>query len=471
MSRVQIATTAGATATIDDAKLAQLSAGFRGELLRESDESYDETREIWNAMIDKRPAVILRCTGTADVIRAVRFAREHDLLVSIRGGGHNVAGLALCDGGLLIDLSPMKGVHVDPQERILRAQPGLRLGDLDHETQAYGLAVSAGIVTTTGIAGLTLGGGFGWITPKYGLTIDNLRSADVITAEGELLKASHDDNPDLFWGIRGGGGNFGIVTSFEYQAHPVGPTIFSGMIAYPMAKAREVLSLVRDFIVDAPEEIAVIPVLRIAPPLPSLPEELHGKPVISVFACYIGPVEKGDSVLRPLREFGPPAADTFGPQPFVAHQSILDATQPAGRNYYWKSEDLPPLTDDAIDTIVTHAEKITSPHSVVALFHLGGAASRVPEDACAYSHRNARHALNINASWTDEDSDKHITWARDFDAAMQPHSLGVYVNFLSNEGQDRVKAAYGAPKYERLVDLKRKYDPTNFFRVNQNIQP
>ncbi len=458
-------------AITDESALDSLIGSVRGEVIRTGDPGYDEVRTVWNAMIDKRPGVILRCSGVADVIQAVRFAREHELLVSIRGGGHNVAGLALCDDGLLIDLSRMKGVHVDTQRRIVRAQPGATLGDLDHETQAFGLAVSAGIVTTTGIAGLTVGGGFGWITPKYGLTIDNLLSADVVTAEGELVKASPNDNPDLFWGIRGGGGNFGIVTSFEYQAHPVGPTVFSGVIAHPMEKAREVLSLVRDFIVDAPEELTVIPVLRIAAPSPLLPQELHGKPVILVLACYIGPLEEGDRVFRRLRDFGAPAADTLGPHLFTAHQSILDANFPAGRNYYWKSEDLPPLSDAAIDTIVAHAENITSPYSAVGLFQLGGAASRVPEDACAYSHRNARHALNISASWTDEDSDKHIAWARDFDTAMQPYTVGVYVNFLSNEGQDRVKAAYGPGKYERLVALKRKYDPTNFFRVNQNIQP
>ena len=453
------------------AAIEELRQMLHGPVVTQDDAAYDDARAIWNAMIDKRPLAIARCTGTADVIQAVRFAREHELLVSIRGGGHNVAGLALCDDGLLIDLSPMKGVHVDTQRRIVRAQPGATLGDLDHETQAFGLAVSAGIVTTTGIAGLTVGGGFGWITPKYGLTIDNLLSADVVTAEGELVKASPNDNPDLFWGIRGGGGNFGIVTSFEYQAHPVGPTVYSGVIAHPMEKAREVLSLVRDILVDAPEELTVIPVLRIAAPSPLLPQELHGKPVILVLACYIGPLEEGDRVLQRLREFGTPAADTLGPHLFTAHQSILDANFPAGRNYYWKSEDLPPLSDAAIDTIVAHAENITSPYSAVGLFQLGGAAGRVPEDACAYSHRNARHALNISASWTGEDSDKHIAWARDFDTAMQPYTLGVYVNFLSNEGQDRVKAAYGPQKYDRLVALKRKYDPTNFFRVNQNIQP
>ena len=457
--------------TLAESALDGLKGSVRGEVIRSGDPGYDEVRKVWNAMIDRRPAVILRCTGTADVIKAVRFAREHDLLVSIRGGGHNVAGLALCDDGLLIDLSRMKGVHVDTQQRIVRAQPGATLGDLDHESQAFGLAVSAGIVTTTGIAGLTVGGGFGWITPKHGLTIDNLLSAEVVTAEGEVVKASPNDNPDLFWGIRGGGGNFGIVTSFEYQAYPVGPTVFSGLIAHPMEKATDVLRLVRDFLVDAPEEVAVIPALRIAPPSPLLPQELHGKPVIQVFACYIGPLEEGDRVLQRLRKFGTPAADTLGPHLFTDHQSMFDAVQPAGRNYYWKSEDLPPLSDAAIDTIVAHAEKITSPHSVVALFQLGGAASRVPEDACAYSHRDAKHALNINASWTDEDSDRHIAWARDFDAAMQPYTVGVYVNFLSNEGQDRVKAAYGPEKYQRLVALKKKYDPTNFFRVNQNIQP
>ncbi len=412
-----------------------------------------------------------RCVGVADVKFAVRFARDHELLVSVRGGGHNVAGSAVCDGGLVIDLSRMKGVHVDPVRRKARAQPGLTLGDLDHETQAFGLAVPAGIVTTTGIAGLTLGGGFGWLNRKYGLTCDNLLSADVVTADGEMVTASPEENEDLFWGIRGGGGNFGIVTSFEYRMHEVGPTVLAGPVVYPMAEAPEVLRFYRDFVADSPDELTAIPTLRIAPPAPFLPEHVHGKPIIAVFVCYCGSIEEGERVLRPLRAFGSPMADVIVPKPFVMHQAMLDAVQPPGRNYYWNSDDLLDLTDDAIDTIVAHSEAITSPHTIVPIFQFGGVASRVAEDATAYSHRNAYGALNCNASWTEGEPEQHIQWARDFSTAMQPYSAGVYVNFLSDESDDRIMAAYGAAKYERLVTLKNKYDPTNFFRINQNIRP
>ena len=454
---------------LEDTAIEKLRSDLRGELLQPADDGYDAVRQVWNGMIDKRPGLIARCTGVADVLASVRFAREHDLLVAVKGGGHNVAGTALCDGGLVIDLSTMKGVHVDPASRVARAQPGLTLGDLDHETQAFGLAVPAGIVSTTGIAGLTVGGGFGWITRKFGLTCDNLLSAQVVTAEGELLTASDQENEDLFWGIRGGGGNFGIVTSFEYSTQPVGPTVLAGMVAYPMSKGREVLKFYRDFIAASPEELGTVVALRLAPPAPFIPQELHGKPIVAVFACYVGAIDEGERVLKPLRELGPPAADVITPKPFIAHQSMLDPMQPAGRNYYWKSHDLPGLSDGAIDTLLTHAQTITSPHTIVAMFNLGGAASRVAEDATAYSHRSAEFALNINAAWTEGEPDRHVQWARDFSNAVQPFSMGVYVNFLGDEGDERARAAYGPEKYRRLVDLKNKYDPTNFFRVNQNI--
>ncbi len=458
-------------ASIDDAAVQKFQSGLRGRLLRPDDDGYDDTRKVWNGTIDKRPGLIVQCAGLADVIDAVRFAREHDLLVSVRGGGHNVAGNALCDGGMMIDLSPMKGVRVDPVQRNAHAQAGLTLGDLDHETQSFGLAVPAGIVSTTGIAGLTLGGGFGWITRKYGLTCDNLFSADIVTADGEMVTASEEENSDLYWGIRGGGGNFGVVTSFEYQLQPVGPTVLAGLIVYPMEKAPELLRFYRDWAPDTPEELGTIFVLRLAPPAPFLPEEIHGKPIAAVFVCYCGPIDEGERVLQPLRQFGTPVADAIVPKPFTVHQTMLDAMQPSGRNYYWKSDDLPGLNDGAIDTIVAHSEAITSPTTIVAMFQLGGAASRVAEDATAYSHRNAQHALNCNASWDQGDPGPHIQWARDFSSAMQPYSTGVYVNFLGDEGEDRAKAAYGAQKYDRLVALKNRYDPTNFFRLNQNIKP
>ena len=471
MTDLKVTTTSGEDAVLGGNAVDQFETGLRGNILSSADEGYDEARKVWNGMIDKRPALIVRCSGVADVISAVRFARDQDLLVSVRGGGHNVAGSAVCDGGLVIDLSLMNGVRVDPIRRTARAQPGATLGDLDHETQAFGFAVPAGIVTTTGIAGLTLGGGFGWLNRKYGLTCDNLLSADVVTAEGHLVKASPEENADLFWGLRGGGGNFGIVTSFEYQMHAVGPTVLAGLIVYPMAKAPEVLRFYRDFVADIPDELTAVPALRLAPPAPFLPEEVHGKPIIAVFVCYCGPVEEGERVLRPLRGFGTPLADVIQPKPFIMHQSMLDPMQPAGRNYYWKSDDLLELTDPAIDTIVAHSEAITSPHTIVPLFQLGGVGSQVAEDATAYSHRNAAYALNCNASWTEGEPERHIQWARDFSTAMQPFSAGVYVNFLGDEGEERARAAYGPTKFDRLVSLKNKYDPTNFFRINQNIKP
>ncbi len=459
-----------ATLRIDEKAVQEFRTRLRGELISAGDETYDDVRQVWNGMIDKRPALIARCTGTADVISSVGFAREQGLLVSVRGGGHNVAGTALCDDGLMIDLSLMKGVHVDPERRVARAQPGLTLGDLDHETQAFGMAVPAGIVSTTGIAGLTLGGGFGWLTRKFGMTCDYLLSADIVTAEGELVRASEDENPELFWGVRGGGGNFGIVTSFEYGLEAVGPTVLAGAVVFPMSRAEEVLKFYRDFAPGAPEELTTVFALRLAPPAPFLPPEVHGKPIAAVFVCWCGPLDKGEEVLKPLRGMDP-IAFAVAPRPFVAHQTMLDPVQPAGRNYYWKSDDLAELSDGAIERIVEGSEAITSPHTIVTMFQLGGAGARVAEDATAYSHRAAEYALNCNASWEGEEAGRHIEWARNLSASMQPHSMGVYVNFLGDEGEDRARAAYGPSKYDRLVELKSKYDPTNFFRMNQNIKP
>ena len=471
MTDLRVVTNGGTEAVLSEGAIEEFRAKLRGEILGSGDDGYDEARKVWNGMIDKRPALIVRCVGVADVLSAVRFAREHELLVSIRSGGHNVAGSAICDGGLVIDLSLMRGVHVDPVRRTARAQAGATLGDLDHETQAFGLAVPAGVVSTTGIAGLTLGGGFGWLSRKHGLTCDNLLSADVVTADGQFVTASPEENEDLFWGIRGGGGNFGIVTSFEYQLHDVGPIVLAGLVVHPMAKAPELLRFYRDYVADIPDELTAVPALRIAPPAPFLPEEVHGKPIVAVFVCYSGPLDEGERVLRPLRGFGQPVADVIAPKPYIAHQTMLDPMQPPGRNYYWKSDDLVNLTDATIDTVVAHSEAITSPHTIVPLFQFGGVASRVAEDATAYSHRDAGYALNCNAGWIEGEPDRHIEWARDFSTAVQPYSAGVYVNFLGDEGEERARAAYGAAKFGRLVDLKNKYDPTNFFRLNQNIKP
>jgi FAD/FMN-containing dehydrogenase len=447
--------------------------GFRGPVLEPSDEGYEAARAIWNGDIQRRPAVIARCTGAADVMAAVRFARERELPVAVRGGGHAVAGHALCEGGLVVDLSPMTGVRVDPLAATVRAQGGCHWRHVDHETQAFGLAVPAGIVTHTGIGGLTLGGGIGHLGRRFGLTIDSLASCDVVTADGELLVASDDERPDLFWGLRGGGGNFGVVTSFQYRAHPVGPTVLAGLLAWPMEEAAGVLRSFRDFVAGAPDEVGIMANLRVAPAVPAVPEELHGKPIVALVVCYSGPIDEGQRVLRPLREFGALAADTVAPKPYLAHQAMFDAAYPHGRGYYWKSWKLPPLTDAAIDVVVEHASAITSPYSAVPIFTLGGAIARVADDAAAFTGRSAAHDINIVASWLPDDPEpeRHKAWARRFWEAMRPFGCGVYVNFLSDEEAAHVKVAYGHQKYARLVALKSKYDPDNFFRFNQNIAP
>lgn len=473
MSSVQPTTALGDGAALKKAVTTKLKPKLSGELLFLGDAGYEGARKIWNGMIDKRPAMIARCAGTADVMAVVRFAREHDLPVAVRGGGHAVAGHAVCDGGLVIDLSAMTGVRVDPVGRVAWAQGGALWRDLDHETQAFGLAVTGGIVSHTGIGGLTLGGGIGWLMRKHGLSIDNLLSADVVTADGAFLRASEAEHTDLFWGLRGGGGNFGIVTSFEYRLHPLGPMVLAGMLIHPMDDTPEVLAFLRDFLVEAPDELGVIANLRFAPPLPVVPEELHGQPIVALIVCYAGGVEEGEEVVGPLREFGQPALDAIAPKPYTAHQAMLDPAFPHGRHYYWKSSELPPLTDDAIDVIVEQCSTITSPYSSIPVFTLGGAVSRVREEESAYSNRNAAHNINIVAAWApgDPEPDRHVEWVRGFWSAMQPHATGVYVNFMSDEPQERVRAAYGPEKYDRLVALKNKYDPTNLFHENQNIRP
>ena len=464
-------TTTPAAATTD---LVRLRDSIHGPVIDPDDEGYDAARAIWNGAIDRRPACVARCTGVADVVAAVRFARERDLLVAVRSGGHGVGGHALCDGGLVIDLSPMKGIRVDPAARTARAEAGVLWGELDRETQLHGLATVGGIVTHTGIAGLTLGGGIGWLMRKHGATVDNLLSADLVTAEGEIVTASQEENPDLFWGIRGGGGNFGIVTSFEYRLHPVGPIVLAGPIFHPFEDAPEVLRFYRGFIAAAPDELTTIFDLSVAPPLPFLPEAVHGRPIVMVGACYAGSPDEGAEVVRPLKQFGRPIVDLLEPKPYTALQSMFDPLVPHGWHRYWKSVELPPLTDDAIDTLIEHSSAPTSPKSYTIVFQLGGALARVGEDETAFSQRDAAHNVNINAVWTDDDLEgkRHVTWARNFFSAMQPHAGGrVYLNFLGDEGTERVRQAYGDRHYERLVELKRAYDPTNFFRLNQNIEP
>lgn len=451
-----------------------LKENFEGDIIQPDDPGYDEVRLIWNAMIDKHPAIIARCISTDDVIAAVNFARENNLLMSVRGSGHNVAGSAVCDDGLMIDLSLMKDIHVDSENRTATAQPGVVFGEMDKATQPYGLAAPGGIVSETGIAGLTLGGGFGWLTRKHGFTCDNLISAEVVTADGGVLIASETENSDLFWGIRGGGGNFGIVTSFEFQLHPVGPEVLAGLILYSLEDAAEALLFYRDFTATTPEELGAMAVFRIAPPAPFIPEEFHGKPILAIIVCYVGDVADGESVVQPLRDFGSPIFDGIQPKSFSAHNSSLDPGQPHGLQYYWKSEYITEIADDAIKTLVAFAANMTSPQTRLAVFQLGGATQRHDEQAMAVSHRNAEYVIAINTGWADpKDNDTQIQWTRDLWTSIRPFSSGgVYVNFLSaDDGEDRVRAAYGAAKFDRLVELKTKYDPQNLFQVNKNIKP
>jgi hypothetical protein len=461
-----------APARVDTAALAELSEGFRGDLLCPGDRAYDEHRKVWNGSIDRSPAVICRCLGAADVIAAVRLARRAGLEVAVRGGGHSFPGLSSCDGGVVVDLGPMRGIRVDPDTRTARAQAGVLLGELDRETQAFGLAVPAGIVTHTGLAGLTLGGGIGWLQRKYGLTIDQLSSVDLITADGEFVKASEHENPDLFWGLRGGGGNFGIVTEFEFRLNPVGPSVLAGPIMWATEDSPEVLRFYRDWIDDVPDELTTIVVHRQAPAVAAVPQELHFKPVVMVACCYAGPPEEGERVIRPLRKFGSPLLDLCFPKPFRVHQAMFDPTFPHGRWYYFRSRDVAALTDEVIDVAVEHALRINSPHSGFPIFQLGGAVSHVAENETAFNGRGAGHTININGiAETSEDFDEQREWVSGLSSALEPHQTSVYVNFLMDEGEERVRDAYGTEKYERLRQLKRKYDPTNFFRLNQNIRP
>ncbi len=460
-------------AVLTEAAVQELGAALRGIMILPGNDAYEATRRVWNGIIDKRPALIVQCAGVADVIAAVQFARDHDLLVAVRGGAHNVAGNAVCDGGMVIDLSRMKSVRVDPSARTARAEPGLTWGEFDRETQAFGLATTGGLVSTTGIAGFTLGGGVGWLVRKFGTTSDNLLSADVVTADGRSVTASGKENADLFWGVRGGGGNFGVVTSFEYGLHPVGPMVMGGAVFHPAAKAKELLRFYRDFAARAPEELTTLFVFLTAPPAPFIPKQLHGTPMVVVACCYAGSLEDAAPVVQPLKEFGPPAIDLIGPMPYRVLQTMFDGSAPAGLQNYWKSQYLKDLSDDTIDVLADRTRDLPSPLTAVHIHHLQGAVARVGEDDTAFGHRGSPFILNLVSMWTDPaESEKQVRWTREFHTVMQPFSDGgVYVNFLGEEGEDRVRAAYGASKYRRLVDLKDKYDPTNFFRMNQNIRP
>jgi hypothetical protein len=452
--------------------IAGLQDGFRGELLRPADPGYEDARRVWNGSISRFPALIARCAGVADVITAVRFARDTGLLVAVRGGGHSFPGLSVCDGGLLIDLSPMKGIRVDPEARTVTAQAGVLLGELDRETQAFGLVVPSGIVTHTGLSGLTLGGGINWVMRKYGLTIDQLLSVDLITADGEFVKASASENPDLFWGVRGGGGNFGIVTQFEFRLNPVGPIVLAGPIFWPMEESPNVLRFYREWIAEAPDELMTIVVHRKAPPLPFVPLELHGKLVVSVVCCYAGPVEDGEKAVKPLKAFGSPVLDLCVPKPFLAHQAMFDLSFQHGWWYYMRACDVAELTDEVIDITVDHSLRINSPLTAFPIWQRGGAAARVGEDETAFGGRSAGYTFNITAvTRSGEGFDQEREWVRNFWSALEPYHTSVYVNFLMEEGEERIRQAYGAEKYDRLKALKRRYDPDNFFRLNQNIGP
>jgi FAD/FMN-containing dehydrogenase len=450
-----------------------LGARVRGELLLPGAEGYDGARAIWNAMIDRSPGLIVQCTGSADVQHAVRFAAEHSLLVSVRGAGHNIAGKALADGAVLIDLSGMRSVHVDPDARIARVAPGATLGDLDHETQAFGLATPTGINSTTGIAGLTLGGGFGWLSRSHGLTVDNLVAAEVVLASGERVRCSAESEPDLFWAVRGGGGNFGVVTSFDFRLHPVGPEVMSGPIVLPFDRAGELLRTYREFCATCPEELTIWAVLRGAPPLPFLDPSVHGKPVLILATLYNGPVDEGEKAIDALRAVvGEPIADAAAPHPFAGFQQAFDPLLTPGARNYWKSHNFAELTDEAIDVIVEHAGALPSGASEIFLAQMGGVTNRVAADATAYPHRDASFVLNVHTRWEEaSEDDACIRWARGFYDATVPFATGgVYVNFLSEGEEDRLKGAYG-PNLERLQRVKAAYDPGNLFRVNQNIRP
>ncbi|MGH3713229.1 MAG: FAD-binding oxidoreductase [Micromonosporaceae bacterium] len=458
------------TTRLYDTALADLQTGFRGELVGPADAAYDEHRRIWNGSIDRRPALIARCAGVADVIAAVGFASRTGLSVAVRGGGHSFPGHSSCDGGIVIDLSPMRGIRVDPDRRVARAQAGVLLGELDHETQAFGLAVPSGIVTHTGMAGLTLGGGIGWLMRRYGLTIDQLISVDLVTAAGELLHASEELNPELFWGVRGGGGNFGIVTEFEFRLHPVGPTVMAGPIVWAMEDSPQVMRRYRDWIADVPDELTTIVVHRWAPPLPSIPAELHGRPVVMVISCYAGPVEDGAQVIKPMRSFGTPLLDLCQPKPYLEHQSMFDPGFPAGRWYYFRSCDVAELTDEVIDVTVARAMAIDSAYTLFPIFHLGGAVARGPDTA--FGGRSSGHTFNFNgATLTGDGFTEQRDWARESFEALRPYHSGYYVNFIGDDSGPSAADAYGPQRYRRLVALKRRYDPDNVFRLNQNIPP
>jgi FAD/FMN-containing dehydrogenase len=447
--------------------------GFRGRLLAPGARGYEDARRVWNGAIDRRPALIAQCVDAADIMAAVGYARERDLLVSVRGGGHGVAGHAVNDGGVVIDLGSMKDVHVDPQRRVASVQPGVLWGELDSATQAFGLATTGGIVSHTGVAGLTLGGGLGWLMRKYGTSADNLIAAEVITADGRHVHASRADDAELLWALRGGGGNFGIVSCFKFALHEIGTTVLSGSILWPMEDAPRVLRFYRDFARETPDELTSIVQLRTIPPFPALPPHLHGRKALQISVVWAGRIADGERVLKTLRACGEPLCDLVAPRLYLAQQAANDKAVPHGWHYYWKSVEVTELEDAAIEAITEHSLAMRSPRSFTVIFQLGGAIARRDENEAAYSHRAARYNININAVWLPDEpiGATEQAWARALFERLNAHSHAVYVNFLMDEGQERVRQAYGPEKYARLVALKDRLDPHNVFRMNQNIAP
>ena len=470
---MKMRTTAGAEIDLPDDALATLTTRLRGPLLAPGDFGYDESRQVWNAMIDRRPALVARCLGTADVLACLQFARKYDVLLCIKGGGHNIAGLATADGALMLDMSLMRGVFVDRERMIARAQAGCLLGDVDRETQVHGLATVLGFVSLTGIAGLTMGGGFGYLTRRWGWTSDNVVGMDVVTATGDVVRASCDENPDLFWGLRGGGGNFGIVTGIDYALHPVGPEVIGGIVAWPASDAPAVLELYRTLVELAPPELTLVALIRPAPPAPWLPREMHGRSIVALLACHSGDPLDGEELVAPIKAFGSPIGDVLVRRPYAQLQAILDATQPQGRRYYWKSEFLPQIEPDLCERFVEHAALIPSPHSAAILFQIDGALNGLAEDHSPVGNRDARYVLTLSSAWESrDDDDANIGWARDAWSDMKRFSTGgTYINFLTeDEGADRMEAALGG-NLKRLGEVKKKWDPENVFRTNRNIEP
>jgi FAD/FMN-containing dehydrogenase len=457
---------------LDQTALDELGRSFGGQLVGPRDAAYDEQRKVWNGSIDRSPALIARCSGAADVAAALKLARQSGLPLAVRSGGHSFPGASVCDDGIVVDLRPMEAIEVNPEGRSARAQAGALLGELDRATQAHGLAVPSGIVTHTGVAGLTLGGGIGWLMRKHGLTVDQLLSVDLVTVDGEQVTASEDENPELFWGVRGGGGNFGVVTEFEFRLHPVGPEVLAGPVFWRMEDSPELLRFYRDWIADAPDELMTIVVHRKAPRLDFIPADLHGEPVVAVICCWAGDLAAGEEVMRPLREFGSPVLDLLEPKAYLDHQAMFDPSYPHGWWYYMRSCDVAELNDEVIDTTVEHALRIASPRTAFPIWQRGGASARVGDSDTAMGGRDAGFTINITAMTEGPDGfEAERDWARGFWSALEPHHAGVYVNFLMEEGEERVRQAYGSKKYDRLKALKRTWDPENVLRLNQNIRP